>query len=116
MLSLNYKQTMNTTTIIVESSASSSGVILGGVSLGLLLSALFGAAIYVLRKRGLVTAEQVTQAQKVAGDVLKSPVVSAATANNETLSQIVDTAKVVIQDAPVVEKAISDKTAPPAVV
>ena len=108
---------MNTTTIIVEgSSTSSSGVILGGVSLGLLLSALFGAAIYVLRKRGLVTAEQVTQAQKIAGDVLKSPVVSAAVANNETLAQVVDTAKVVVQDAPVVEKAISDKTAPPAVV
>jgi hypothetical protein len=108
---------MNTTTIIVEgSSGSSSGVILGGVSLGLLLSALFGAAIYVLRKRGLVTAEQVTQAQKIAGDVLKSPVVSAAIANNETLAQVVDTAKVVVQDAPVVEKAISDKTSPPAVV
>ena len=108
---------MNTTTIIVEgSSTSSSGVILGGVSLGLLLSALFGAAVYVLRKRGLVTAEQVTQAQKIAGDVLKSPVVSAAVANNETLAQVVDTAKVVVQDAPVVEKAISDKTAPPAVV
>ena len=108
MLLPNYKQTMNTTTIIVESSASSSGVILGGVSLGLLLSALFGAAIYVLRKRGLVTAEQVTQAQKIAGDVLKSPVVAAATANNETLSQVVDTAKEVVKETPAVEKAIAE--------
>ena len=99
---------MNTTTIIVEAPTSSSGVILGGVSLGLLLSALFGAAIYVLRKRGLVTAEQVTQAQKIAGDVLKSPVVSAAAANNETLSQIVDTAKEVVKETPAVEKAIAD--------
>jgi len=85
-----------TTTIIVEAPASSSGVILGGVSLGIVLSTLLGLALYVLRKRGVVSAEQVVQAQKVAEDVLKSPVVAAAVA-----AQVVETAK----ETPNVEKA-----------
>jgi hypothetical protein len=97
-----------TTTLIVEAPTSSSGVILGGVSLGLVLSSLLGLAIYVLRKRGIVTAEQVTQAEKIAEDALKSPVVAAAIAStgNETLAQVVDTAKVVLKDTPLVEKGI----------
>ena len=94
------------TTIIVEASVSSTGVILGGVSLGLVLSTLLGLAVYVLRKRGIVTAEQVVQAQKVADDVLKSPVVAAATANNETLAQVVETVKDVVKET-LVEKSIA---------
>lgn len=94
-----------TTTIIVEATGSSTGVILGGVSLGVVLSTLLGLAVYVLRKRGVVTAEQVTQAQKVAEDVLTSPVVAAATANNETLAKVVETAKDVVKDT--VEKSIA---------
>ena len=94
-----------TTTIIVEATGTSTGVILGGVSLGVVLSTLLGLAVYVLRKRGVVTAEQVTQAQKVAEDVLTSPVVAAATANNETLAKVVETAKDVVKDT--VEKSIA---------
>jgi ABC-type methionine transport system permease subunit len=86
----------STTTLIVEASGSSTGVVLGGVSLGLVLSSLLGLALYVLRKRGVVTAEQVAQAQKIATDVLKSEPVVAAAKGNETLAQIVDTAKVVV--------------------
>ena len=96
-----------TTTLIVEASGSSTGVILGGVSLAVVLSSLLGLAVYVLRKRGVVTAEQVTQAQKVADDVLKSPVVAAATANNETLTQVVETVKDVVKETPLVEKSIA---------
>ena len=100
-----------TTTLIVEASpASSTGVILGGVSLGLVLSTLLGLALYVLRKRGVVTAEQVAQAQKVAEEALKSPVVAAAiasTGNNETLAQVVETAKEVVKETPLVEKSIA---------
>ena len=101
-----------TTTLIVEAtSGSSTGVILGGVSLGLVLSTLLGLAVYVLRKRGVVTAEQVDQAQKVADDVLKSPVVAAATAaataNNETLAQVVETVKEVVKETPLVERSIA---------
>lgn len=95
-----------TTTIIVEATGSSTGVILGGVSLGVVLSTLLGLAVYVLRKRGVVTAEQVVQAQKVAQEVLTSPVVAAATANNETLAKVVETAKEVVKDT-VVEKSIA---------
>ena len=98
---------MNATTLIVEASGSSTGVILGGVSLGLVLSTLLGLAVYVLRKRGVVTAEQVAQAQKVADDVLKSPVVAAATTSNETVAQIVETAKEVVKETPLVEKSIA---------
>ena len=87
------------TTLIIEAPGSSTGVILGGVSLGLVLSSLLGLALYVLRKRGVVTAEQVAQAKKIAEDVVKSPVVEAATANNETLAQVVETAKEVIAEA-----------------
>jgi hypothetical protein len=95
-----------TTTIIVEASGSSTGVILGGVSLGLVLSTLLGLAVYVLRKRGIVTAEQVAHVQKVADEALKSPVVAAAVAStgNETLAQVVETAKQVVKETPVVEK------------
>ena len=91
-----------TTTLIVEATASSTGVILGGVSLGLVLSSLLGLALYVLRKRGVVTAEQVTHAQKIADETLKSPAVAAivAASGNETLAQVVETAAVVIRDAP----------------
>ena len=99
-----------TTTIIVEASGMSTGVILGGVSLGVVLSSLLGLALYVLRKRGIVTAEQVTQAQKVAEEALKSPVVAAAvasTGNNETLAQVVETAKEVVKETPLVEKSIA---------
>ena len=96
-----------TTTLIVEATGSSTGVILGGVSLGLVLSTLLGLAVYVLRKRGVVTAEQVAQAQKVAEDVLKSPVVAAATTSNETVAQIVETAKEVVKETPLVEKSIA---------
>ena len=100
-----------TTTLIVEAPASSTGVILGGVSLAVVLSSLLGLALYVLRKRGVVTAEQVTQAQKVADEVLKSPVVAAATAsataNNETVAQIVETVKEVVKETPLVEKSIA---------
>lgn len=97
------------TTLIVEATGSSTGVILGGVSLGIVLSTLLGLAVYVLRKRGVVTAEQVVQAQKVADDVLKSPVVAAAVAStgSETLAQVVDTAKEVVKDTPLVEKSIA---------
>jgi len=89
---------MNGTTII-EAPGSSTGVILGGVSLGLVLSSLLGLAIYVLRKRGVVTTEQVVQTQKVADDALKSPVVAAVVAStgNETLAQVVETAKEVVE-------------------
>ena len=99
-----------TTTLIVETTGSSTGVILGGVSLGIVLSSLLGLALYVLRKRGIVTAEQVTQAQKVAEEALKSPVVAAAvasTGNNETLVQVVETAKEVVKETPLVEKSIA---------
>ena len=100
-----------TTTLIVEATGSSTGVILGGVSLGLVLSTLLGLAVYVLRKRGVVTAEQVAQVQKVADDVLKSPVVAAATAaataNNETLAQVVQTVKDVVKETPLVERSIA---------
>ena len=96
-----------TTTLIVEATGSSTGVILGGVSLGLVLSTLLGLAVYVLRKRGVVTAEQVTQAQKVADDVLKSPVVAAATGGNETLAQVVETVKDVVKETPLVERSIA---------
>jgi len=96
-----------TTTLIVEAPTSSTGVILGGVSLGIVLSTLLGLAVYVLRKRGVVTAEQVAQAQKVAEDVLTSPVVAAATANNETLAQVVETVKEVVKETPIVEKSIA---------
>ena len=98
-----------TTTLIVEASSMSTGVILGGVSLGVVLSSLLGLAVYVLRKRGVVTAEQVAQAQKVADDVLKSPVVAAAIAStgNETLAQVVETAKQVVKETPTVEKSIA---------
>jgi len=95
---------MNTsTTLIVETSGTSTGVILGGVSLAVVLSSLLGLALYVLRKRGVVTAEQVAQAQKVADEALKSPAVAAAVAStgNETLAQVVETAKQVVKDAPV---------------
>jgi adenine/guanine phosphoribosyltransferase-like PRPP-binding protein len=87
-----------TTTLIVEAPGSSTGVILGGVSLAVVLSSLLGLALYVLRKRGVVTAEQVTQAQKVADDVLKSPAVAAVVAStgNETLAQVVETSKEVV--------------------
>ena len=87
------------TTVIVETTGSSTGVILGGVSLGIVLSSLLGLALYVLRKRGVVTAEQVAQAKKIAEDIVKSPVVEAATANNETLAKVVETAKEVIAEA-----------------
>ena len=87
------------TTVIVETTGSSTGVILGGVSLGLVLSSLLGLALYVLRKRGVVTAEQVAQAKKIAEDIVKSPVVEAATAGNETLAKVVETAKEVIAEA-----------------
>lgn len=99
-----------TTTILVEASTSSTGVILGGVSLGVVLSSLLGLALYVLRKRGIVTAEQVTQAQKIADDTLKSPAVAAivaASGNNETLAQVVETAKEVVKETPLVEKSIA---------
>jgi uncharacterized membrane protein len=96
---------MNTsTTLIVEaSSGTSTGVILGGVSLAVVLSSLLGLALYVLRKRGVVTAEQVAQAQKVADEALKSPVIAAAVAStgNEMLAQVVETAKQVVKDAPI---------------
>jgi hypothetical protein len=95
---------MNTsTTLIVETSGTSTGVILGGVSLAVVLSSLLGLALYVLRKKGVVTAEQVAQAQKVADEALKSPAVAAAVAStgNETLAQVVETAKQVVKDAPV---------------
>ena len=95
---------MNTsTTLIVETSGTSTGVILGGVSLAVVLSSLLGLAVYVLRKKGVVTAEQVAQAQKVADEALKSPAVAAAVAStgNETLAQVVETAKQVVKDAPV---------------
>lgn len=90
-----------TTTIIVEASGMSTGVILGGVSLGVVLSSLLGLALYVLRKRGIVTEQQVAQAQKIADDAIKSPTVAAivaASGNNETLVQVVETAAVVIRD------------------
>lgn len=89
------------TTVIVEASGSSTGVILGGVSLGIVLSSLLGLALYVLRKRGVVTAEQVAQAKKIAEDIVKSPVVEAAVAGtgNETLAKVVETAKEVIAEA-----------------
>ena len=87
------------TTVIVETTGSSTGVILGGVSLGIVLSSLLGLALYVLRKRGVVTAEQVAQAKKIAEDIVKSPVVEAATANNETLAKVVETAREVIAEA-----------------
>lgn len=93
------------TTLIVEATGSSTGVILGGVSLGVVLSTLLGLAVYVLRKRGVVTAEQVVQAQKVAQEVLASPVVAAATGGNETLAKVVETAKDVVKDT--VEKSIA---------
>jgi len=99
-----------TTTLIVEAPGSSSGVILGGVSLALVLSSLLGLAVYVLRKRGVVTAEQVSQAQKIAKDVVNSPVVAevVASTGNETLAQIVETSKEVVKETPaLVEKAIS---------
>lgn len=98
-----------TTTIIVEATGSSTGVVLGGVSLGVVLSTLLGLAVYVLRKRGVVTAEQVVQAQKVADDVLKSPVVAAAivSTGNETLAQVVETVKDVVKETPLVEKSIA---------
>jgi orotate phosphoribosyltransferase-like protein len=98
-----------TTTLIVEASGSSTGVILGGVSLAVVLSSLLGLALYVLRKRGVVTAEQVEQAKNVAEDALKSPVVAAAVAStgNETLAQVVETAKQVVKDTPIVEKSIA---------
>ena len=104
----NYKQ-MNGTTIIVEATASSTGVILGGVSLGIVLSSLLGLALYVLRKRGVVTAEQVEKAEKIAKDVVNSPVVAAAVAStgNETLAQVVETAKEVVKETPLVEKSIA---------
>jgi len=97
-----------TTTILVEAPGSSTGVILGGVSLGLVLSSLLGLAIYVLRKKGIVTAEQVAQVQKVADEALKSPVVAAAVAStgNETLAQVVETAKEVVKETTLVEKGI----------
>ena len=89
------------TTLIIEAPGSSTGVILGGVSLGLVLSSLLGLALYVLRKRGVVTAEQVAQAKKIAEDIVKSPVVEAAVAGtgNETLAKVVETAKEVIAEA-----------------
>ena len=87
------------TTVIVETTGSSTGVILGGVSLGIVLSSLLGLALYVLRKRGVVTAEQFAQAKKIAEDIVKSPVVEAATANNETLAKVVETAREVIAEA-----------------
>jgi len=95
-----------TTTLIVETSGSSTGVILGGVSLAVVLSSLLGLALYVLRKKGVVTAEQVAQAQKIADDALKSPAVASAIAStgNETLAQVVETAKQVVKETPVVEK------------
>jgi hypothetical protein len=98
-----------TTTIIVEASGSSTGVILGGVSLGVLLSTLLGLAVYVLRKRGVVTEQQVEQAKKVAEDALKSPVVAAAIAStgNDTLAKVVETAKQVVKETPIVEKSIA---------
>jgi len=98
-----------TTTLIVEATASSPGVILGGVSLAVVLSSLLGLALYVLRKRGVVTAEQVAQAQKVADEALKSPVVAAAIAStgNETLAQVVETVKDVVKETPLVEKSIA---------
>jgi hypothetical protein len=104
----NYKQ-MNGTTIIVEAPASSTGVILGGVSLGIVLSSLLGLALYVLRKRGVVTTEQVAQAQKVAEEALKSPVVAAAVAStgNEALAKVVETVKQVVKETPIVEKSIA---------
>lgn len=91
-----------TTTLIVEATASSPGVILGGVSLAVVLSSLLGLALYVLRKKGVVTAEQVAQAQKIADDAIKSPTVAAivAASGNETLAQVVETAAVVIRDTP----------------
>ena len=91
-----------TTTLIVEASGMSTGVILGGVSLGVVLSSLLGLALYVLRKRGIVTAEQVAQAQKIADDAIKSPTVAAivAASGNETHAQVVETAAVVIRDTP----------------
>ena len=106
---MNYKQMNGTTTLIVEASGMSTGVILGGVSLGVVLSSLLGLALYVLRKRGVVTAEQVAQAQKVADEALKSPVVAAAIAStgNETLAQVVETAKQVVKETPTVEKSIA---------
>jgi hypothetical protein len=100
-----------TTTLIVEASASSTGVILGGVSLAVVLSSLLGLALYVLRKKGVVTAEQVAQAQKIAYDAIKSPTVAAivaASGNNETLAQVVETVKDVVKETPnVVEKSIA---------
>ena len=106
-----------TTTLIVETTGSSTGVILGGVSLAVVLSSLLGLALYVLRKRGVVTAEQVAQAHKVADDVLKSPAVAAVVAStgNETLVQVVETAKEVVKETakevvketPLAEKSIA---------
>jgi hypothetical protein len=100
-----------TTTLIVEATASSTGVILGGVSLAVVLSSLLGLALYVLRKRGIVTEQQVAQAQKIADDALKSPTVAAivaASGNNETLAQVVETVKDVVKETPnVVEKSIA---------
>ena len=97
------------TTLIVEASGSSTGVILGGVSLGVVLSSLLGLALYVLRKRGIVTEQQVAQAQKIADDAIKSPAVAAivAASGNETLAQVVETAKEVVKETPLVEKSIA---------
>jgi hypothetical protein len=99
-----------TTTLIVETSGSSTGVILGGVSLAVVLSSLLGLALYVLRKRGVVSAEQVAHAQKIAEEALKSPAVAAivaASGNNETLAQVVETVKDVVKETPNVEKSIA---------
>jgi hypothetical protein len=98
-----------TTTLIVETSGSSSGVILGGVSLAVVLSSLLGLALYVLRKKGVVTAEQVAQVQKVADEALKSPAVAAAIAStgNETLAQVVETAKQVVKETPIASSELS---------
>jgi hypothetical protein len=98
-----------TTTLIAETGSMSTGVILGGVSLGVVLSSLLGLALYVLRKRGIVTEQQVAQAQKIADDAIKSPTVAAivAASGNETLAQVVETVKDVVKETPLVEKSIA---------
>jgi len=105
-----------TTTIIVEAPGSSTGVILGGVSLSLVLSTLLGLAIYALRKGGFVTSQQIARAEKIAEDAdQSSPVVAAATASAPVVDTVVDTvvetARVVVHETPpIFEKAIDDSS------